>query len=201
MPNNPWDELQKDVLPHLRYARGEDVVRTEAQVGVLLQSFIESVERPMTPKQLSERYLIPLFAGLQGLHQLQVADLLRYTQGVLTRIDEDSKAGATIGIPVEDVEAFQLVLDNVLGFFDGLRKANPSNKGKYLDELRTEAAKLMPQLEELHDALGDLALENVEEGEEGFIEFDEDEEAGEEGAEEEPEDDSIIEDDEEEANG
>lgn len=193
------DDPQELFPPHLRYSRDEEVIRAESRFAQAFQTVRQEVEGAphVSPKNLFGKYLAPLMELQVGWFAVQLADILRYAQTNLAAMDEQKSVGdnVLVGLPAEDAELFTGVINDAAALLKRIIDESPSNKGKFLEQLRVEAGKIVPDLIATAEAISDFALdEEGEEDEDGLIDFADDEEG------EDEEDEGIIEDDKEESN-
>jgi hypothetical protein len=157
---------QAALPPHLRYHRDEAVVRAEAQFTAAFQQVVQQAQNSahIPAKQLVGKMIAPLIEQQTTWLALQVADVLRYAQTAFAAQTEGGENDA-IGIPADDAAVFIDVLQEVIKLLQKVKKTSPENKGKFLDEVRQEASRLLPDLDALVEAVNDLALPEENEGE------------------------------------
>lgn len=151
-------------FPHLRYRKDETVIRAE----VAFEQQLMASQRRITstnhiqPRILAEEHLLPLIGMHHQWVQLQLADLLQFTQAAIL---EHGEASAQIGIPAEDAESWLGALDEVIAVL--------SDEEALKDEAKRKDA--VETLNALKEAIAEVAIEEGTDEDEDELDFGDDE--------------------------
>lgn len=171
--------MQENLPLHLQYRRDEEVVRAEQN----LQNIVEAtarylqVKNHIQPKSFIEQNIMPILGNIVNFFSILNADLLKYVQSVfIHQMEEGGESTDTlVGIPQEDVDS---ILDELEAIDKFLVKIDSlgGNKKELVEEVKKDAKTIRNSIADLSRVIQEFSLEEVNEGEEEFIEFDADDE-------------------------